>query len=467
MIHPRGETGRWANRFHLMAALLAAAMLSACASHHQDLLDVRASLTSGNVPAAVEAFEKRKQKNSDLLYLLERGYMLHLAGRWQESNDAFQLAETRAEDLYTKSISRAVASLVTNDMALPYKSTPHELQFIQYYRALNYLALGAPDEALVEARKANLYLSQYAAQTEGQEKFRQDAFLQYFTGLLYESRGESNDAVVSMRDAWARYDEYKTAYGQGAPSWLAPDYYAAAEYVGLPDDLDLLRAHDSTLAAQAAQGTGNNTVVYFECGFVPYRESVRITLPIFREQSADQLAAAQRYVTTYSDDLYAYDARKVKLDHVLSFSFPELIQVPCSVTSCKLVLASGEELEAEPALNLTAIATADFKRRMPAILLKTIARAIAKEALRKEAKKEDETFGWIVNTINVATEQADTRGWILLPGQIYMLKTQLPPGSQVLTARFFSSGGQLLEEVQKTVDVSASQVSFSTFRSFR
>lgn len=451
----------------LALGVLVLAILSGCASHNQELVDVRASLLAGDVPNAVAAFEKRKPKKSDLLYLLDRGYLMHLAGRWQESNEAFEQAENRAEDLYTKSISRAAASLVTNDLALPYRGAPHELQFIQYYRALNYLALGTPDEALVEARKASEYLARYAEDSEGQEEFRQDAFLQYFTGLLYESRGEANDAVISLRDSWQRYGEYQAAYGEGAPPWLAPDYYAAAEYVGLPTDLAELEALDSTVVERSAAGTAENTVIYFESGFVPYRESVHITLPIFDNDSPDHFVAAERYVSSYHDNLYSYEKSKVKLDHVLSFAFPQLVEVPAQVSSCELVLPSGDVLRAEPALNLAAIATADFHRRVPGILLKTVARALAKEAMRKQAKKEDETFGWIINTINVATEQADTRGWLLLPGRIYMLKAELPAGPQVLTARFYGQGGELLEEMQSTVQVSPGETSFAAFRCFR
>ena len=433
-----------------------------CASHNVELLTVRESLAQGDVNAAVAEFEKRHEKQSDLLYLLDRGYLMHLAGRWEESNAAFERAEARARDLYTKSLSRGAASLVSNDLALPYRSTPHELQFVQYYRALNYLALGAPDEALVEARKANAGLASYAEATQGQELFRQDAFLQYFTGLLYESEGEANDAVVSLRDARQRYREYQGAFGGVSPSWLLPDYYAAAEQIGLTEELDSLRALDTTIVQRAQAGNGDNTVVFFESGFVPYRESVNIALPVLSSE-----VGADRYVTEYGDHLYEYEAGRMKLDHVLAFAFPALVPVPRQVQRCELVLPSGEVIEAEPALDLAAIATADFQRRLPGILLKTVARVLVKEAARKEAKEQDETLGWIVNVINVATEHADTRGWILLPGQFFMLKTRLEPGTQLLTARFLSADGTVLDEWQRSVEVAPGQTSFAAFRSFK
>jgi len=272
---------------------------------------VRASLEAGDVAGAVATFEKRDQKDKDLLYLLERGYMMHLAGRWQESNEAFEKAEQRADELFTKSVSRAVASMVSNDLALPYRSVPHELQFVKYYRAINYLELGLPDEALVEARKANAYLAAYAEKTQGQELFRQDAFLQYFTGLLYESEGEANDAVVSLRDALLRYGDQASAFAPNPPSWLRPDFYAAAEHVGLEAELDSLKVIDSGIVRRAQEGNANNLVVFFESGFVPYRESVQITLPIFGSQDATQAILAERYVEEYGDHLYDYQKGNV------------------------------------------------------------------------------------------------------------------------------------------------------------
>jgi hypothetical protein len=194
---------------------------------------------------------------------------------------------------------------------------------------------------------------------------------------------------------------------------------------------------------------------------------VEIALPIFENQDATQAISAVRYVSEYSDNLYYYQKGNVKLDHVLSFAFPSLVEVPQQVFACELELSSGEVVHAEPALNLAAVAAADFRKRVPGILLKTVARALAKEAARKEAKKEDETLGWIINAVNVATEQADTRGWILLPGQYFMLKAAVPEGAQVLKARFLSAEGVVLDEFERSFDTSPGKTHFVAFRSFK
>lgn len=462
--------------------VVALAIGTGCASHSHDLVLVRQALLEDNVPGALEEFEKQKERKSDLLYLLERGYMLHLAGRWQESNVAFEAAERRFEELYTKSFSRQAISLISSDLALPYRSTPFEMQLVQYYRAMNYMALGQPDEALVEARKANHILKSYEPGNDSAS--RQDAFLQYVTGLLYESQAEVNDAIVSFRESARLYETQQEEAGWPPPRWLNEDYFAAAEHLKLSNELDVLLQKDSTVATRATAHDGNNLVLFFEAGFVPFKEPVDITFPVFddvddddgdkkdekkkkKKRRARHNKVAGRYVHDYGDNVYSYRHNEVELDHFLRFSFPELVDAPRQVYSCELQLENGKIVGAVPAMNLAAISRQDFKDRIPGILLKTVARALVKEAARKTAKKEDEALGWLVNIVTSSLEQADTRGWIFLPGQIFMLKAHLKPGPQVLTMRFLGQDGAVIDEKTLDLDMAPNRVEFVSVRSFR
>ncbi len=467
-------------RFRALAALALPCALAAlaagaagCASHARDLAAVRAALVTGDVPAAVGEFEKLKGGKKDLLYLLEKGYMMHVGERWAESNAAFERAEERAEELYTKSVTREAAALLTSDLVLPYRGMSYELHMVQYYRALNYLALGEPDEALVEARKANAKLALYAEDAKDVEGPRQDAFMQYVTGLLYASEGEWNDAAVSFRDAARLYRAREEATGARAPAWLAEDYFAAATRVGLASEADSIAAMHPTIAERAAAdaaGRASNLIVFFESGFVPYREPVDITLPIYEDidwEHADAWSSAHRYRDEFGRDVYAYEARRVKLDHVLRFSFPRLVDLPRRVRGCELVLPDGAVVRGEPALDLGAVARREFEDRMPGILLKTLARAIVKEAARRSAKKENEGIGWLVNAVNVATEASDTRGWIFLPGRVDLAKARVPAGPCRATARFLDADGALVDEFAVEVDVAPGRTTFVALRTFQ
>jgi hypothetical protein len=434
------------------------------------MVRVRESLIAGNTTQALEEFNKRKKKDSDLLYLLERGYLLHLNGQWEESNQVFERAEEVADDLYTRSISRHAAALVTSDNVLPYRGSFYELQLVQYYRALNYLALGQPDGALVEARKANYNLEQYAGAEEGSATVRQNAFMHYMTGLLYESQGEVNDAVVSFRDAYGLYSEPASVNPRAAPEWLDEDYYAAAKHLGLAEETAALIERSPTVEERSAGGDENNLVVFFESGFVPHREAVDIFLPIYEsdDDDPDHRDRADWYVDEYGSDIYSYSHRNVKLDRVLRFSIPRLVSSPAEVVGFELILPDGRLIAAEPALDLEQVARAEFNDRLPGILLRTIARAIAKELARKGAKGEGGTLaGALVNILNVATEQADTRSWIFLPARVDLVKAAVPPGTQTLTARALDGGGGVVDEWTVEVEARRGETQLISLRSFR
>ena len=91
----------------------------------------------------------------------------------------------------------------------------------------------------------------------------------------------------------------------------------------------------------------------------------------------------------------------------------------------------------------------------------------ARSQARKAAKKEDVALGWLVNIATSALEQADTRGWIFLPGQIFMLKAHVEPGPQILTMRFKNRSGEIVDEKTLDLDVGENGVEFVSVRSFR
>jgi len=463
---------RNASRFSLGLVALLALASAGCGSHAWNLAPVRAALSGGDIPAAVAEFEKQKRNDDDLLYLLEKGHMLHLAGRWEESNAAFEAAERRADDLYTKSLSREAAALLTSDLVLPYRGSPFELQMIHYYRALNYLAVGQPEEALVEARKANERLAIYAEKNEkGEaETLRPEAFLTYVTGLLYESEGEANDAAVALREARRLYAD-DVALGGRAPRWLAEDLFAVARHLDISEIVEELRAADAEIASKSKRGDENNIVVFLESGFVPFREEVDITLPVFEQAGNGEngifLGSPEWYLDEYGRDVYAYRADRVKLDHVLRFAFPSLVPSPSAVRRCDVAFGADARIDAEPALDLAAAVTSEFDRRLPRVLLKTVARAIAKETARREGKEKDVVIGWLVNAANVATERADTRSWIMLPARIDIVKASVAPGPRTIEANFRDAAGNVVETITAEVDVEPGRTAFVALRSFR
>jgi len=72
----------------------------------------------------------------------------------------------------------------------------------------------------------------------------------------------------------------------------------------------------------------------------------------------------------------------------------------------------------------------DFRRDVPGMLARSIARAVAKGAVTEALReKHGDWAGTLASLVGSAVERADTRSWQLLPGSIGMIRLTLPAGS--------------------------------------
>jgi len=426
--------------------------LEGCATYSQNMVPVRDSLLAGNVTQAVEDFKKLPTGKDDLLHMLQEGYLSHLGGDFLDSNNAFDAAEKRYQELYTVSLTNEAFSLVTSDNSRPYRSNEQEMALIPYYRIFNYLGQGKPNDALVEARKANntykVDLTQAAQMSEKDIRFK--AFLNYYTGLLFASQGEGNDAIVSLRTAYRLYRLGNSKFGLPVPRWLPADYYDAAIQAGLKDEVRSLSDPYPNIVTQAERNHRNNIVLFLESGFVPFREGVDLFLPIYKTDNNQE--AAKHYVAAYGGNIYSYRTKPVKLDQFLRISFPILTPFPGAVASCQVLNPNGDPIASERGLNLASETELQFKEDTGDILLRTIFRTLAKQGTLKAAQGESSGLGALMNIFNVATEQADTRSWLLLPGRIDLVKLSVPAGTTSLTVQFLDAQGGVVEEKQVAVD---------------
>ena len=86
--------------------------------------EIYSSLEAGNPEAALDYLDEKAPDKENLPFLFERGLVAHYADRYQESNTALSRAESISEDLYTRSISKEAAALLTTDLVRPYSVCP-------------------------------------------------------------------------------------------------------------------------------------------------------------------------------------------------------------------------------------------------------------------------------------------------------------------------------------------------------
>jgi len=438
--------------------------LSGCAAYYAvGMGGPLKKLSRGDYAGALEKLEKHTGDTNKLLYRLEKGLILHYQGEYEMSNRQFARAEALVDQHYTRSVSREVASLLTNDAIRAYSGEEFERVLIHYYRALNYWYLGDPEGALVECRKANLRLADFALAAEYELTYKNDAFLQYLTGLLYESQREWNDAYVAYKNAASGYAAYEEAFGLSMPRSLAQDLVRLADRLGYQEDVYQF-THDYSvgLPGTARQGRAH-AVVLAESGFVARKDEYEISVPITSNaRGPDIWMVSERSVYRYH---HPYLGGKVK--YWLRAALPQYESVPSAVKGVR-VSGGGRSAAAFPVEDLDAIARRTLEEKEDTILLRTVARGIAKYAATKAAEKKSDWLGILVNLFGAGTEAADTRGWLSLPRTVWMGRLDLEPGTTDVVVEFLNSAGRVVEtQTFAAVQAAPGETVFLSHRSFR
>ena len=448
-------------------------------------------LEKGNYEAALGKLEKPSGKTNKLLYHLEKGLILHYQGQYEASNVEFERAERLSDQLYTRSVSREIAALLSNDSIVAYRGEEFELALIHYYRAMNYARLGDRQAVLVECRKANLKLENYAQQAEYELSYKNDAFLQYMTGLFFEAEGEWNDAYISYKDALKGYRAYEAAFDLQAPRMLIIDLARLAQRLGYEDEVAEYTERYQLEPEELQPASGGELVVFVESGFVPRKHQVEFSVPILDydvpilKDEWEVWTVSERAIHRYHHP-HVYNRRHV--EYWLRVALPEYREVPSQVAGVRLRTGDQSALAAT-AEDLDAIAQRTFAQKFDTILLRTVARSLAKylasksieEAFVDDEDDEDDedwaklgawglgkALGGLVNLFGVATEAADTRGWLALPHAIRIARLAVAPGTAAPTLELLDDRGRVLSvETLPEVAVADGEKVFLNFRTFR
>lgn len=436
------------------AALTLAALLlvgAGCSTYVDRNARLRDDLTRRDYAAALTSIDDASREQDRLLNLLERGLVLHYADRWAESNTVFAEAEALAADLYTRSVSQAVWSLMTNDGAIDYRAAPYEMALVPYYRALNYAYLGEREDAVVEARKAEIQLREYAAvaaavrtgdeDAEPSAALDDNAFLHYLRGMLLEWGGEPNEAFIAYRHAAAAYTA--GAFGAATPPWLGADLLRTGTALGFREQLEeVARDHPDLMPAEAPPAGRGRVVLFLELGYAPQRVSEALDLPIFANDDRSNVDAWA--LTLHNRHLHGYRSG-TKIAYWLRIAVPELVDVPPRVVGARISSSAvGGNTRSVLVEDVAGRSRRHFDDAQGKTLLKTIARGLTKYLAQEAAGDKGQVAGLLMNLFGAVTEQADTRGWLTLPHGIAMARLDLTPGVYDLTVDLVDAQGRSL-----------------------
>ncbi|MBL0058559.1 MAG: hypothetical protein IPP35_05535 [Elusimicrobia bacterium] len=438
------------------------------------LRDLNSYVLKNEFAPAAEQVEKLKtgygEKNA-LLYYLDRGMLLQLAGQYADSNQALENAKRTARDLYTKSLTAHMSTFLINDLMTPYYGEDFERALIHVFSALNYAALGDGEGALVECRQVDVFLR--SLRFEGQRNaYQDDAFARFLAGLLYEDRGETNDAYISYMKALEAYDAYGGFYKTPRPEGLVEDALRTARRLGFSDKVaEIQRRWGGTPPAPATAGTGELVILHY-AGLGPEKVDSFFEISVYNGWPYVEQVNAKTQDDTQVEQARAV-FRSLAADKMIRVAFPKYNRLAARIQSAEV---QSDSVVSRTVLveDVGAIAVKNLEDRIVRIRARAIARAVTKYLLAQKVsqaveKNNNENLGFLVKMVmqaaSAATEVADKRSWRTLPDRILMARLTLPSGSQNITLRFLDSSGTTVETREiKNVPVTAGRKSFLIVR---
>ena len=465
----------------LLPFLAVLVLLTGCGPSINRYLLIEQSLIAGDpqrAAAIVEQTEKEYGARGRLLYQMDQGMVLQLAGQYQQSSAVLEQAEEEVERLYTRTIRSETAAFLTNDNALPYEGDAYEHVMINVIKALNYAVQGQLQEALVEARRIDHRLNVLSDRVKKADRYRNDGFARYLSGILYEATGDLNNAFIAYRNAYEAYGSMSGWSKMSAPPSLRADLLRTAEALNFTTEFAEYRRAFPEVGWQpsSSQEQLAQVVMISYNGLAPRKEDLFLDLPISLDALQLVLLNRRVFQSPYRRDRVADSVLYGLNGEVARVALPRLVAQKTRVVSESMTLTDsfGQSVtvRSEPAQNVTALAEKSLSERLPAMTVKALARAATKfamaEGITRGAQHAAGRDGapWVgllvtllTHGLAVASEEADKRSWQTLPDEIHVARAWVSPGQYQVSIRPSGQGVTTAKDGQ-TIALTAGQTMF-------
>jgi hypothetical protein len=451
-----------------------AGMINGCASNLTGYYSkLRTKIDSGDYESVAKFVDKSQSKYGSkniLMYYLDSGIVNHFAEDYATSSKRFELAKGKFLEYQQKSITTGASSMVVNDNVMPYYGKDFERVHISVFEALDYALSGRDDDAVVEARQVDWLFKNFAVDSNYKNFYKDDGFVRYFMGLLYENAGYLNDAYIS-------YSMALKAYKNGAaeiavPKDLVDDAYTAALVLGMPDKAGEIKKDFPQAKKRIIPENCGECILFDYNGFVPEKTETVLEFAL-----GDMWAYV---VAANLDNKDMADFDKAKSIGVAAFAkdyvkvaFPRYKDFDNKIVSFSV---KSEKYEGKSVLiqDLGKNAKAFLKDETAKIYAKTLARAAIKYVIGKAVSKDLGKQGGVVveglsqglfNVFSAATSSVDRRAWNTLPDTILMSRFYLPGGVHILKVDFLDRKGRVVESRDIKVDIKNGKKNFAFIRS--
>lgn len=437
------------------ALLICAVMLAACAKDYREVMSApEEKFYRGQEYEAARMLLPyiNKAGKDRLLFMMEAGYLLHLAGKYEDSNRVLlKAAQTAA--VVPVSVSREVGALLADQTVTNYRGEDFEKVLIHMYLGINYLMLKEFNEAAVEFKAVNNELQKIKTE-KGEARYKQNIMAKYLAAIAHELRAASNGSEDDLEYAEVEYRQILK---------LKPDLAMAR------NDLAQLRDPRSASAGEL--------VVIFQAG----RSPIKVSRGKLMEDPGMSLA-----LTTVlgAQNLAAGVSAGAVLSSLSIAENPiPRFKIRSNSTKNLRVAVMGRQVATEMLENIEYTAMKNMEddygrlqgRVAASIIIKAItsvaAGVAAAEATRKLSDDNSglaSLMGLLVGagtgTALFATMRPDLRCWHTLPANLQLARLRLPAGKYTATVQYIGYNGAVRNVKQLNFELKKKERYFMNIR---
>lgn len=413
-------------------ALLTVFLFTGCATYYQQSFKFQEDFSSGNLEQAhafLQSHKKASEKKDRLLYFLDRGVIEQMLGNYQESNFYFEEAYLFTQD-FRKSFSNDLVGMIANPMLKPYQGEDFEIVLIHFYKTINYIQLSDFDAALVELRRVNIQLNELNDQYENKKnRYKEDAFAHNLMGIIYEAKGDYNNAFIAYRNAYETYESiYSSEFQVKTPEQLKVDLLRMASANGFIQELKRYEEEFGIKHKDLPANSGG-LVFFWLNGLGPVKSEFSLNLSTVKGSNGVLTFANEQegFSIPYTESDYYHQTEPSDFGDLkfVRMAIPKYKKRIPLVNQAYLQVDSFQ-LPLQKVEDINAIAISTLQDRMLREITKSVGRVALKQAAELAAREKNDDLGSFVSIVNALTEKADTRNWQTLPHSIYYQRLTLP-----------------------------------------
>ncbi|MBI1194399.1 MAG: hypothetical protein GC138_00930 [Gammaproteobacteria bacterium] len=547
---------------HWFGIFLLSLFLGGCATYGRHVHDGLDAFAAKDYDSALESMDKTLGDDSDdrLLRHMELGLINHLAGHYERSAQDLAKADEIAEDLYTHRLKDVLATMLVNPRNGPYRGTDFERAYIPYYEIMNALAQSARPEqwsdaltaARVASRKSDILLTAQRNKvgdyqdlkdekrrlfsqlmdifsvvlgtppSRAQYVFRDDAYIRYVTGLVYELNGEYDNARIAYEQAAHLYEDgYAKQYGLNGDI-VREAWFETARMMKKAGGYDGELAHVVKTKLSAEQGealkataNGGQLLIIQHIGMVPRRREMNLIgsvderkrelvlrlLPMGTiEERRDQAAwfyqmyadkGLLEFLENYAEGgllkvFWNTREKEVPLQPVwhlaqnsglvaalrqgIRVTVPYYPSFRPAYQSSVVRVDGGTPLDMIDAESLSRLAIqsqivsacTDMNEALSREALKSV---LTLNALKGNKQEASPLAGLAASLVSMVTSAAETRNWLTLPSDIRIRRIPLTNGTHEVTIETNRTGGGSYDLTRKQVTIESGETQVLEVRS--